>query len=197
MLLFFVFEVKARSPELLKCLGEEERQYHLKKETGPNYDLNQRLIAEMVQVPNAGVKAELSQEICQARGFQSLRLLQLSLKQDKNLFVIPESVSGMQRQITEGMIDDYVEASKEILINYVTQIQAQAPGPNCLSEEIKGLDKLFLEIKYLQEEVETSAIFKNRDLKILDQLKNYRSHFRRCQDRLKKKAKSGSTTPAR
>ena len=41
-----------RTPELLKCLGAEEKAFHLKKDTGPSYDLNQRLIAEIIQIPN-------------------------------------------------------------------------------------------------------------------------------------------------
>jgi endonuclease V-like protein UPF0215 family len=37
--------------QILKCLGEEEKRFHLNKEVGPIYDLNQRLISEMIQTP--------------------------------------------------------------------------------------------------------------------------------------------------
>lgn len=194
ILILFSFESWAKSPELLKCLGAEEKRFHLEKNTGPIYDLNQRLIAEMVQIPDAIIDAKAFKEICAKEGSESLKLLQLTISKGKSLFNIPRSVVGMQRQIAQSMIEEYVETSKEILLNLITQIQVLSPTPHCLEEEIPLLKNFFYEIKHLQEEVDIDQIFRGRDTKIFYELKDYPKYFQRCRERLKKKPKSGSTS---
>jgi hypothetical protein len=100
----------------------------------------------------------------------------------------------MQRSVTEGMIEDYIEATREILLHLITQIQASAPTPTCLKEQIPVLDTFFTEIKYLQEDVDMATLFKDRDKKIFDKLKNYPLAYEKCRARLKKKEKSESTS---
>lgn len=183
--------------QILKCLGEEEKRFHLKKEVGPVYDLNQRLIAEMVQIPNIEITPEDYLKVCTGQKFsESWKLLEQSIVKGKDLFIIPKSVTGMQREIEAGMIDDYVEATKEILLSFISQIQSQSPTPTCLKERIPELDQFFTEIKYLQEDVDMQAIFKGKDLKIFEKLKNYPLAFEKCRALLKKKVKP-SSKPAR
>ena len=184
----------SRDRQLLKCLGEEEKQFHLNKDTGPFYDLNQRLIAEMVQIPRAEINSDDYLAICTGqKRSESLRLLEHSLKRGKAIFTIPSDVQGIQRDMTQGMIDDYFDAVREILLNFISQIQANSPTPTCLKEEIPDLDKFFNEIKYLQEDVDLKNIFKDKDQQIFDKLKNYPLAFEKCRTRLKKKLKPGST----
>jgi hypothetical protein len=102
----------------------------------------------------------------------------------------------MQREMTIGMIEDYVDITKEILLNFISQIQAKAPSASCLKEEIPELDSFFTEIKYLQEDVDMQTLFQGKDLKIFEKLKNYPLAFEKCRARLKKKV-SPSSKPAR
>lgn len=184
--------------QLLKCLGEEEKKFHLNKVTGPLYDLNQRLISEMIQIPKAEIRSEDFNRICRnSKISPGLKLLELSIRQGKEMFIIPESTERMQKQMTLGMIDDYLEATKEILLNFISQIQTLSPTPTCLKEEIPQLDKFFIDIKYLQEDIDIKRIFAGRDSRILEKLKDYPEAFERCSARLKKKPKSGSTEPAK
>ncbi len=194
--LFFISWTYAREEgQILKCLGEEEKRLHLKKESGPIYDLNQRLISEMLQVPKADLVSKDFHEICSGNRFsESLSLLELSISKGKKLFIISKEIPEMQRSVMEGMIDDYIEATREILLQLITQIQASAPTPSCLKEEIPVLENFFTEIKYLQEDVAMETLFKDRDRKIFDKLKKYPSAYDKCRARLKKKEKSGSTT---
>jgi hypothetical protein len=179
--------------QILKCLGEEERRFHLKKEAGPVYDLNQRLIAEIVQIPDVELTKEDYVAICTGQNFsESWKLLERSILKGKKNFVLPKTVTGIQRSITMSMIDDYVEATREILLNFISQIQATAPSATCLKEEIPMLDKFFMEIKYLQEDVDLKVLFKGKDIRIFDKLKNYPQAFENCRARLKKKPKSES-----
>jgi hypothetical protein len=193
IILIFSSPLWSRDREILKCLGEEEKRFHLKKETGPVYDLNQRLIAEMIQVPKVELVKEHFLTICSGEKFsESWKLLELSIKFGKAIFIIPSNVTGIQRSMTEGMIEDYVESTREILLNFIAQIQSISPSPSCLKEEVPELDQFFTEIKYLQEDVETKKIFEGKDQTIFEKLKNYPSAFERCAARLKKKLKSGS-----
>ncbi len=179
---------------LLRCLGKEEKSFHLKKDLGPLYDLNQRMIAEMIQIPNAEVNHEVYQEVCvRTTGSNALKLLQISINQGKNIFVVPKNLEEMQRQITLGMIEDYSESTKEIFLNFLAQIQTSAPTPNCLKEEIPDLANFLIDVKYLQEDVDIKKIFRGRDKGIFERLKNYSAFFERCRSRLKKKPKPSST----
>ncbi len=179
--------------QIIKCLGQEERRFHQTKKTGPVYDLNQRLIAELVQIPRVDVTPEDHRAICSREKFsESWKLLELSIRKGKALFVIPGDVSGMQKSVTEGMIEEYVDATREILLSFLSQIQAQAPSATCLREEIPQLDQFLTEIKYLQEDVPMQQLFQGKDLKIFEHLKNYPLAFDKCRARLRKKAKSAS-----
>jgi hypothetical protein len=184
----------AKNQQILQCLGNEEKRFHLKKETGPIYDLNQRLIGELLQISNVQINSADYMTICSGEKFsESWKLLELSMKKHKALFVIPKSITGIQRSMTEGMIDDYLEATRDILIVFISQIQAQSPTPQCLKEQIPELDQFFTEIKYLQEDVDMKMIFQGKDQRIFDKLKNYPLAFEKCRARLKKKLKSGSS----
>ena len=195
--LFFAFEARAAN-RLLMCLGSEEKRLHQRKDTGPLYDLNQKMTAEMIQIPDVTLPDADFKAVCQGRRFsESWKLLELSLRKGKNLFVIPASITGLQRSITQGMIDDYVETSKEILLGFISQIQTLSPTPNCLLEEIPLLNKFFIEIKYLQEDVDMKKIMAGKDEKIFEKIKDYPAAFQRCRDRAKKNAKSVSTEEAK
>lgn len=194
--LFTVISVQLYGAEgdILKCLGDEEKRFHLKKETGPVYDLNQRLISELIQIPRIQLNRDDYLAACAGNKFsESWKVLELTIKKGKKIFHIPSDLKGMERGMAEGMIDDYIEASKEILLTFISQIQAQSPTPSCLKEEIPELDKFFFEIKYLQEDVDIRQIFEKSENQIVDKLKNYPLAFEKCRARLKKKAKSGST----
>lgn len=184
----------AKEGQILKCLGAEEKRFHLKKESGPLYDLNQRLIGELIQIPDVELKREKYLEVCSGNKFsESWKLLELSIKDGKDIFVHNNGTVGMEKGMREGMIDDYLEASKEILLNFIASIQMLSPTPTCLKEEIPELDKFFTEIKYLQDEIDIQRIFRGQEDRIVDRLRNYPLAFEKCRSRLRKKAKSVST----
>lgn len=155
------------------------------------YDLNQRLIAEIVQIPKVELRTEEYLKICTGqKSTESLKLLEYSIKSGKEIFVISDNIQGSQRSMTIGMIDDYASAVREILLNFISQIQLLSPSPNCLKEQIPELEKFLRDIKYLQEDVDMKNIFIGQDQKIFERLKNYPLAFAKCRALLKKKAKS-------
>jgi hypothetical protein len=183
----------AKDRAILKCLGEEEKRFHLKKETGPVYELNQRLIAEMIQIPGIEIHQDDYLAVCTGQKFsESWKLLELSIVKGKELFVLPKGLEGMQKSVTMGMIEDYVDITKEMLLEFISKIQTLSPTPTCLKEKIPELDSFFTEIKYLQEDVDMQTIFRGKDKRIFDKLKNYPIAYEKCRALLKKKAKSES-----
>lgn len=198
MLLSLAAHATRDERQLIKCLGEEEKKFHLKKDTGPLYDLNQRLISEMLQIPKAELETEYFNEMCGKNSpSPALKLLELSIRHGDDIFMVPDSVVGSQRSVAEGMIDDYIESTKEIFLNFMTQIQTLAPSADCLKVEIPEIDAFFTDIKYLQEDVDMKKIFAGRDAKIFQKLLRYPQAFERCQARIKKKLKSASKPAAK
>lgn len=182
--------------QLLKCLGEEEKKFHMTKNTGPLYDLNQRLISEMIQIPHADLTDESYNIICKNSFSPAWKLLELSITKGKELFAV-KNTNAIQKQITDGTIEDYIEGTREIFLNFMSQIQALAPSATCLQEEIPEIANFFNDIKYLQEDVDMKVIFQKRDAKIFLRLKDYPRAFERCQERIKKKLKSASKESAK
>lgn len=175
--------------DLLKCLGNEEKRFHLNKRQGPVYDLNQKLISEIVQIPGANLKPSILRDVCQPGQFsESWKLLEHTLKEGKSIFVFKNKANA---ELASGMADDYIEASREILVGFINAIQTEAPSADCLRTEIPKLGDFFFKIKTLQEDVDMKQVFDQYDVKIFEQLKNYPSAFQRCQRRLKKKTSSG------
>jgi len=173
----------------LKCLGSEEKRFHLNKRQGPVYDLNQKLISEIVQIPGVSLRPDVLRDICRPGQFsESWKLLEHTLKEGKAIFLFKNKSNA---ELASGMADDYIEASRDILIGFITSIQAEAPSADCLKREIPKLDEFFYKIKALQEDVDMKQIFENYDVRIFEQLKSYPRAFERCQRRLKKNTKSG------
>ena len=190
----FSIPVFSKDHQILKCLGDEEKRLHLKKDMGPIYDLNQRLISEIIQIPKVEINPSDYLVLCTGEKFsESWKLLEFSIAKGKNLFVISKNITDIQKSMIEGMIDDYIQSCREILLNVISQIQTISPAPTCLKEEIPELDHFFTEIKYLQEDVDAQIIFAGKDLQIFEKLKNYPLAFEKCRARLKKKLKSTST----
>src|SRR5690554_2291806 len=188
IILLFSFSSWSQSEGILRCLGLEEARMHENKESGPLFQLNQRLISELVQIPGLRINRVDYRRIC-GQGNESLKLLEQILIQGKSLFI--NTQQGMRRSITDGMIDDFIISSKEIFLNFISSIQMISPTPHCLNQHIPELPKLLERIKYLEAEVELQKIFGNKDLEIFKKLQDYPLYFKACEE-AKRTDKSGS-----
>jgi hypothetical protein len=182
-----------RSSPVLKCLGSEERDYHLKKVSGPRMDLNQKLIAEIIQIPQVSIKPEFIESICHSKYSPSLRLLELSLISEEKLFYT-DGKTDLVNSINQSMISDYIESSREIFIQFIHQVQAIAPTSNCLEDEIPELKEIFTNLKHAQEEIGVKKILNGKINSIFMKLIRFENILKNCQSRLKKTKRSGSTS---
>jgi len=184
--------------DILKCLGEEEKRIHVSKKSGPQYELNQKLISEILQIPNVRIHNEYFKKICGSKFVNpSLKLLELSLINGKSIFKEFKTTNEAQNSMTSSMMDGYVEATKEIFLEFIASIQTLSPTPSCLKEEIPSLDKFLTEVKYLQEDIDLKILLNKKDIKLFKELKSYPQAFERCRLLKSKKDKSESTEAAK
>lgn len=179
ILLFLSPPSWSQSQGVLRCLGIEEARLHENKESGPIFQLNQKLISELVQIPGARINQVDFRRIC-GQGNESLKLLEQILIQGKSLFI--NTQQGMRKSITQGMIDDFIVSSKEIFLNFTSSIQMISPTPDCLNKHIPELPKLLEQIKYLEDEISIQQIFGDKDLKIFKKLQDYPLYFKACEE---------------
>lgn len=187
----------ARPSELLRCLGVEEQRLHKAKSQGPEYQLNQQLISELVQVQNVDLRPELLKKICSSAVSSPSRMfLYTLLDNGKSIFEFSHGITGFEKSIAESMLEDFVLSSQQIVLGYIATIQQESPTADCLKKNIPELDLLYVDMKYLEEEVETKYLFKKKGLaeKILGKLSDYPAILKKCQPSKDKKTdKSGST----
>ncbi len=200
LLTFFLFPLlsKAAPSEILRCLGVEEQRLHKAKSQGPEYQLNQQLISELIQVRHLELSPQFVTEICSSKvSSPSKKLLYLLLDQGQSVFEFPANISGRELSMGKSMLEDFMESSHKIIIDYIAAIQQEASTADCLKKNIPELDLLYIDVKYLEEEIETKYLFKNKGLaeKILKKLNNYPVMLKKCAAQLKAKKtdKSGST----
>lgn len=190
----FISKASSQNKDILKCLGNEEKSFHKMKKSGPIYELNQKLIAEIIQIPELQLKSDFFSLIClKSQESPSLNLLEYSVLRGEMIFSASKESTELQKSMSKSMTQDYLESSREILLSLISSIQTLSPTPHCLEENFPELKDFFVELKYLQEDYDLSKIFKGKEADIFKMIKHYPNIFKGCQKRLKKKLKSSST----
>jgi len=195
----FSLAALARPSEALRCLGVEEHAIHKAKSQGPDYQLNQQLISELVQVQNVDLKPEVLQDICKGKGnAASRKLLFLLLDKGPTIFTHSTGLNTLEKTTADSMLDDFMIAVQQIYLGYIASIQQEAPTADCLKKNIPELELFYTDIKYLEEEVETKYLFKDKGLaeKIMKKLSNYPALLKSCQPQKVKKTDKSLSKPA-
>lgn len=127
----------------------------------------------------------------------SKRLLYFLLDDGPGIFVFNSGITGLEKSIGQSMLEDFMQSSQQLILGYIATIQQEAPTADCLKKNIPELDLLYIDMKYLEEEIETKYLFKKKGLaeKILNKLSRYPALLKSCapQPKAKKTDKSGST----
>lgn len=200
-ILLFSLTAAAAPSELLRCLGSEEQALHKAKSLGPDYQLNQQLISELIQVQNVDLAPEYLTKVCPLKITNpSRRLLALLLDKGPSVFSYKTQMTSLEKSIATSMLEDFMQSVQQSFLSYIASVQQEAPTADCLKKNIPELDLLFVDIKYLEEDVETKYLFKDKGLaeKIMTKLLNYPVMLKSCipkkpQKKAKKTDKSGST----
>lgn len=167
LLLCLALPALARAPQapprpssrLLRCLGVEEKRFHAKKQTGAVYDLNQRLIGELVMINKIEGQKVLLDRICDKKSYSpSVGLMEAMLLMPYNWAAPGKTGTEIQDTIQRELIKDLNAGMPEIFLNFLGQLQAESPTPQCLNEKIPSIKSLNEDVKWLQEEVDLDKI---------------------------------------
>lgn len=175
--------VWARKPSrLMSCLGAEEKLLHKHKDTGPVYDLNQRLIGELIQINQIEASKRLRKKLCGPGSSPSIDLLEEMVLNPKGWYQLPGNSKGLEANIAQELVLDFNTLVPEIFLNYLAQLQGLAPSPECLNRYVPGLKELNEQVKWLQEEEDLTVLTaqKSRMSKIFKSIKNIDKVFEKC-----------------
>jgi len=197
-LLLSSFCATAAPSEVLRCLGAEEQRLHKAKSQGPEFQLNQQLISELIQVESIDLSPTYLSLVCNYKeNYPSKKLLYLLLDKGNKIFEFKHGLSASDISVGESMLEDFMKDTQGIVMSYIASIQQEAPTADCLKKNIPEMELFYIDMKYLEEEIETKYLFKDKGLaeKILNKLSNYPKLFKKCmpQPEIKKTDKSGST----
>ncbi len=160
---------------MLVCLGKEEGIMHERKKTGPNYQLNQYFINQLVLISHIPLKSEYLTKICSGLEFSySVSLLEQLLLHGADIFEL--SKDSNQRFSEVVTIGELLDDAPSIFVKYLSSLQEFAQTPDCLPKRVKNLKYFLDRLTYLEEEYGGRIILKNKkrlselftDLKKLD-----------------------------
>lgn len=183
-LLNSAFAAAPTKSRLMVCLGAEEKALHQQKLTGSTFDLNQRLIGELVLITGIDAQPPVLKKICSRKSSPSIELLEEMLLNPKGWAKIPTAQKGIEGSIAHELVKDLNQGLPEVLLAYLGQLQAEAPDAQCLNQNIPGLKTLNEEVKWLQEEMDLAKIAgrRKRLQQIFAGIKKAPQFFAKCRE---------------
>ena len=156
VLLLTPLALKAKAPpsRLLVCLGSHEKEFHKKKAHGAFYDLNQRLISELLQTQAVDGSPALIGRVCKPGMRASVHVLEAMLLDPRGWYVLKPDASDL----TKELLKEIIQETPQIFLNFLGALQTEAPTPDCLNRHIEGLADLNEEVKWLEDEIDINKI---------------------------------------
>ena len=151
---------------LLVCLGKEEGILHERKKTGPNYQLNQYFINQLVLISHIPLKDEYLKKICSGKDFSySVALLEQLLLKGVDIFQLSNDPNQKFSEVVT--IGELLDDTPQILVRYLASLQGFAQTPDCLPKKVKNLKYFLDRLSLLEEDLGGRTILKNQK-KIID-----------------------------
>lgn len=170
---------------LLQCLAKEESLLHKEKNQGALYRLNQEFINELASSNDIALKKNFIDEICQSKKHSpSVSLLRLLLLKESDIYDLSLSeIEPAMRPFKMGYINEFQKQIPRLFVQYISGLQAEMATPDCLSTAIAELQTFNERLKYLEEEMGTHEMIKdkNRIDLIFTKLQNIKSIQKNCE----------------
>ncbi len=178
VVILFSLPPLAHASTVLKCLGREELQIHMKSELWHLYNLNQDLVNIISTGDNLGLSDQEILEICESKQPSILLLKHLLLESIKNNRDDTNSKNSSLNQYFLTVVRNNIN---EIFFKYIALIQAKAPTPTCLYDNIPILKSIYGRYRYLQKNIGPEQMLKEDEIeKIFNQLIHVDNYFRSC-----------------
>ncbi|MGZ3790433.1 MAG: hypothetical protein ACXVLQ_18010 [Bacteriovorax sp.] len=186
-------EIYAAPNLLLQCLAKEETQLHKEKSQGALYRLNQDFLNELASSNDIALKKNFIDEVCQGkRHSPSVGLLRLLLIKESDIYDLSLSeVEASMRPFKMGYINEFQKQVPRLFIQYIAALQSEMATPDCLTKAIPELGIFNERLKYLEEEMSTHEMIKDkaRIEKIFSKLEHLKSIKAECEKEAKDKEK--------
>lgn len=154
----------AAGNRLLQCLAKEEERLHKAGPPDALFRLNQEFVNELASANDITLKNNYIDEICSAKKHSpSVGLLRLLILKENEIYDL--SLSGVEssmRPFKMGYINEFQKQVPRLFFSYLSGIQSEMAGAHCLSREIPELAELAEKLKYLEEELSTHQILKDK-----------------------------------
>ncbi len=187
-------EIYAAPNLLLQCLAKEEDQFHKQKNLGAIYKLNQEFLNELATSNDIALKKNFIDEVCQNKlASASVALLRLLLIKESDIYDLSLSeVDPTMRPFKMGYINEFQKQVPRIFIQFLSSLQAEMPTSDCLTKQIPELSIFLERLKYLEEEMSSHEIIKDKTRieRIFTKLKNLKAMKANCEkeaNKIKKK----------
>lgn len=204
--LFSSAEIYAAPNLLLQCLAKEESQLHKEHSLGALYHLNQDFLNELASSNDIALKKNFVDEICLAKKHSpSVGLLRLLLIKESDIYDLSLSeVDPSMRSFKMGYINEFQKQVPHLFIKFISALQSEMATADCLEKNIPELKYFNERLKYLEEEMSTHEVMKDKSKieKVFSKLEGIKSIKKSCdliaqkkskklKDKMKKKEDSG------
>lgn len=162
--ILYSIQIQASPNLLLECLGKEESLFHKEKTVGVIFRLNQEFINELATSNDITLKKKFVDEICHSEIHSpSVALLRLLLLKESDIYDLSFSeIDASMRPFKKGYINEFQKQVPRLFIQYISGLQAELPTHDCLNKAIPELDLFNNHLKYLEEEMSTHDIIKDK-----------------------------------
>jgi hypothetical protein len=176
---------------LVKCLGKEEAKIHKNKLGGAVYELNQRLISELIMFNKIEVVPNIINDICSYEGkvFPSVKLLEHLINKQEQFFIIPRRLPAVDKEILQATVTEFLDLLPEIFYMYIAQVQAVSARPACLEDHVPALKELNRDIKALEQDIPARQLMSKNKIasKVMFGIRDVESIWKKCDEEYKKK----------
>lgn len=157
----FAFANNNSIESLIKCLGNEEGKIHKNRIGGAIYELNQRLISELIMFQKINIDPQVKNHVCNNKKYSSsVLLLEQLISMGPSMFSIPSEVGELDREFYMSSVHEFFDLIPEIFFLYVGQLQAATSKHDCLEKNIPELKKLIFDMKALEQDIPAKKLIR-------------------------------------
>lgn len=163
--LTFSYPSLGKKNKLLLCLAREETQFHQKKITSPDYQLNQLYLNELASTGNIELKNRYYEIICSGKkAHPATGLMRHMLIFGSSIFKINISIQNVAlHALHKATLEAMDKRTPHIFFSYLSQLQSKASTHDCFTKRVPHLSYFLERFKYLESEISVKRLIREKD----------------------------------